>query len=317
MATRTARLWCSALVTWGLAAVAGMGIAVYAPDRLPQVGPFAAPVAATSSVPGPSASRLAARPAATSAATTTSLDAAPGARQRAADRAVFYAQSKGWRSGIVIRDLVTGDTTMAGDAEGYFRTESTVKLFIAARLRTNGAMTAGTEAVAHRMLTVSDDAAASSLYAAAGGDSLISWVGSRYSIPDPGTPPMRGAGQWGSTQVTPLAMTSFLAAAYGDPAVGPWLIEAMVEMKPNALDGTSQLFGLRAADPMAVVKQGWGGDADPSDVAGTPSVGYVDRGRYAVAIYTSRMPESPLAEAQAVVSGQATLLLPRGRMPRL
>ncbi|MCA0436157.1 MAG: class A beta-lactamase-related serine hydrolase [Actinobacteria bacterium] len=318
-------MWCSALVTWGLAAVAGMGLAVYAPDRLPEVGSFAAPLtqpaatgatrATTGGAGVPTKGGTGAAP--TSPATTTAIDASPGARQRAADRAVYYAQAQGWRSGIAIKDLVTGEVTVAGDAEGYFRTESTVKLFIAARLLAEGRLTGATEPVARRMLTLSDDAAASSLYASVGGDGLIAWIGAHYRLSDPGTPPVRGAGQWGSTQVTPLAMVTFLAAAYHEPRVGTWLIDTMIQMEPNALDGTSQMFGLRAADSMAVVKQGWGGDSDPSDVVGTPSVGYVDRGRYAVAIYTVRLPESPIAEAQGVVTAQAKLLLPQGRMPRL
>lgn len=305
-------MWCSALVTWGLAAVAGMGVAVFAPERLPEVGPFAAPLTVTTATAGGTG-----KPSApTSPATTAAFDIAPGARQRAADQAVYYAQSRGWRSGIVIRDLVTGETTKAGDADGYFRTESTVKLFIAARMLTDGTMTPDNAATARRMLTLSDDAAASSLYAGVGGDALIGWVGTRYGLMDPGTPPVRGAGQWGSTQVTPFAMVTFLTAAYRDPKVGTWLIDALVQMAPTAADGTSQMFGLRAADSAAVVKQGWGGDTDPRDVVGTPSVGYVDRGRYAVAIYTVRLPESPVAEAQGVVTAQAKLLLPQGRMPR-
>ena len=69
-------------------------------------------------------------------------------------RQVYYAQARGWRSGIAIRDLVTGETTTAGDAEGYFRAESTVKLFIAARLLAGGRMTPATQATARRMITV-------------------------------------------------------------------------------------------------------------------------------------------------------------------
>lgn len=330
LATKTARRWSSAVVAWALAAAAGMGVAVVAPDWLPQVGPFAVPVGPASSaaagtptanaVPGPAGPPAAptARPATppTTTATTTPIDAAPGARQRAADRAVDYARSRGWRSGIAVRDLITGETTLAGDAQGYFRADSTLKLVMAARLLSDHSMTPAVEPLARRMLTVSDDAAANALYATVGGDALIGWFGARYGLSDPGTPPVRGAGQWGSTQVTPLAMVTFLAAAYQDRTVGPWLTESMAQLAPIAADGTGQLYGLRAADPAAAVKPGWGGDADPRDVAGTSNVGYVDRGRYAVAIYTARLPETPLAEAQAVLTEQAKTLLPQGTMPR-
>ncbi len=111
-------------------------------------------------------------------------------------------------------------------------------------------------------------------------------------------------------------MVRFLKGAAEDPAVSSWLVATMLKMTPTAADGTNQIFGLKAADATAAVKQGWGGDGNPADVEGTPSVGYVDRGRYAVAIYTSKLPEEKLAASQAVVSAQAKLLLPGGRIPR-
>ncbi len=170
---------------------------------------------------------------------------------------------------------------------------------------------------ASAMISTSDDAAAANhLYSAAGGDALISRTAARYQIPRLGTPPTRGTAQWGSTQVSPHGMVRFLKGAAEDAAVSSWLVATMLKVTPTAADGTNQVFGLKAADATAAVKQGWGGDGNPADVEGTPSVGYVDRGRYAVAIYTSKLPEEKLAASQAMVSAQAKLLLPGGRMPR-
>ena len=325
IATKNAKLWCAAAVTWGLAAVAGMGMAVFVPDLLPEVSQ-AAPRSVAAAGRDASVGTLASAGGATGASDQNAagqedgkvaVDDAPGARQRAADEAVHYARAHGWRSGIAILDLQTGDVVEAGDSQGYFHSMSTVKLLIAARLLASGAIPPNEAGPARAMISASSDAPANALYAAAGGDSLVAWTASRYNIPRLGTPPTRGANQWGSTQLTPRGTVAFLKAAYEDPAVSSWLVDAMLHLTPVAADGTNQIFGLRAADPMAVVKQGWGGDANPNDVEGTPSVGYVDRGRYAVAIFTSKLPEEKLAAAQDVVTAQAKLLLPNGRMPRL
>ncbi len=310
-------MWCAAVVTWGVATVAGMGVAVFVPDLLPDVSRKAvgAPVAAGQTAGGTAVRTRAGEPAG-GAAKPTSADTAPGARQRAADQAIRYAQSFGWRSGIAVLDLQTGDVTLAGDADGFFHAMSTVKLLIAADLLAAGTITGGQTGPASAMISASDDAAANDLYAAAGGDALIPRTAARYQIPRLGTPPTRGTAQWGSTQVSPHGMVRFLKGAAEDPAVSSWLVATMLKMTPTATDGTNQIFGLKAADATAAVKQGWGGDGNPADVEGTPSVGYVDRGRYAVAIYTSKLPEEKLAASQAVVSAQAKLLLPGGRIPR-
>lgn len=308
--TRSARIWCSALVTWSLAVIAGMGLVVFAPDVLPVSGPMIAPVHLRQAADIRSGVR--------NAAVERESDQRPGSRQRAADRAVQYAQSRGWRSGIAVVDLNTGETTLAGDATGRFRAESTMKLFVAARLLAEGKVTPGADADLRRMITHSDDEIANALYGSVGGDALVYWIAAQYKLDDLGGPPARGPGMWGSTLVTPAGMANFLAKAYKDPKVGPWLVAAMSQMSPVAADGTNQVMGLRVADQGAAVKQGWGGDnADPLDVTGTPSVGYVDRERFAVAIYTSRMPETPLREAQDIVTAQALLLMPEKRMPRL
>ncbi|WP_116112146.1 serine hydrolase [Austwickia chelonae] len=313
--TRTAQLWCAALVTWGVAAVLGVFAAVFLPELFPPTSSFAAPLKTTAPLTNESKTPPGAAKHAVSGGAV--ADVSPGARQRAADAAVLRATSQGWRSGIAVVDLETGQTTLAGDARGYFRAESTMKLFLASRLLVEGRLTGPTEDAARRMVALSDDQAANSLYAAGGGDAVITWVSARYAIPDLGVPPVQGPGQWGSTLVTPRGMAAFLYAVHQDGKTRPWLLDAMTDMSTLAADGTNQVFGLRSADPAAVVKQGWGGGDGSGTVTGTPSVGYVDRGRYAVAIMTTRMPGTSVEAAQTVVSEQAKILLPDGRMPRL
>lgn len=308
-----AKLWCAALVTWGVAAVGGMGLAVYYPSVLPSFGNTAAARPVGPVAPGaanPTGKPLPTKPAV--------LDTAPGARQRAADKAVDLANAQGWRTGIAIIDLENEDVTTAGDAQGYFAAQSTMKLFIAARLLEAGAMTPARSDSALEMIARSSDPAASSLYSAVGGDDLVTWISAQYGIAKMGTKPTRGKGEWGSTQVTPLSMAKFLVAARKSAKVSPWLMAAMGRTSRIAADGTNQVFGLLAADANAHTKQGWGGsDGNPDNVEGTPSVGYVVGDRYAVAIYTSKLPEVDLAAAQAMVTAQARLLLPAGQMPVL
>lgn len=262
---------------------------------------------------GAGPSRTAGSPA-PSAATT--AQPTTGARQAAATAAAAYAIDAGWRSGIAIVDLRTGATTTAGEATNLFPTESTVKVLLAADILASGQMSGAVADTAKQMIVASDDGAANALYELGGGDDVVDWAAARYGISGLGTPPVNGLGQWGSTQVTPLGMARFLAAAANDPAVGPWLTSTMAQMSPVAADGTDQNFGIKAAAPAAAVKQGWGGDSADLDSETTPSIGYVD-GRYAVAIYTLHSPEVDQGTSQEMVTAQARLLLPDGHVPAL
>lgn len=240
-----------------------------------------------------------------------------GARQAATNAAASYAQNLGWRTGIAVVDTKTGQLTTAGNATDMFPTESTVKVLLAANLLANGEATGAVATTAEQMVAASDDDAADALYELAGGDEVVSWAATRYTIPGLGTPPVDGAGQWGSTQVSPKGMATFLADAANDPTIGPWLMSAMAQMTSIADDGTNQDFGLKVADPQAEVKQGWGGDVPGMDAESTPSIGFVNGGRYAVAIYTIHSPLVAQSTAAAVVTHQAELLMPDGRVPAL
>lgn len=238
-----------------------------------------------------------------------------GARQAAADAAAAYAREQGWATGIAIVDTSTGQATLAGDATGYFPAESTVKVLLAAHLLASGQMDGEVALWSSAMITASDDDAADAIYDLTAGDDIALWASQHYGIAHLGTEPLNGSGQWGSIQVTPVGMAQFLAAAVADPTVGPWLVATMGQIEAFAVDGTAQDFGLRSADPLASVKQGWGGDVPDMDATTTPSVGYVDGGRYAVALYTLHAPATSHEEATEMVSAQARLLMPDGHIP--
>ena len=229
--------------------------------------------------------------------------------QQAVDAAVAYAQAQGYLSGLAAIDMVTGQAYSAGLATAYFPTESTIKVLLAANLLATGKMTGETEATARTMIQASDDAAANRLYWAAGGDGVLAWAAARYGIANLGTAPALGPGWWGSFGVTPLGFAQFLAAARTDPAVGPWLYDAMAGIRDVASDGTNQVFGLHAADPGGAVKQGWGGDVPGGNATMTPSVGWVADGHWAVALFTGHVPMTPYAASMAVSTTAANILL--------
>ncbi|QQS01970.1 MAG: hypothetical protein IPK37_06215 [Austwickia sp.] len=222
--------------------------------------------------------------------------------------AAAYAGERDWRTGIAVVDTTTGEVVTAGNMHGMFSAESTVKVMVAARLLAGGRMTGDTQAKATAMITRSDDDAGGELYLATGGDDLIAWASDRYHLAGLGEPPANGKLIWGSTQVSPLGMARFLAAAKADPKVGPWLLRTMGRTEDKAADGTDQVFGLLAVDRSAAVKQGWGSDVPGGDGVIAPSIGFVNGNRYAVAIYTMHLPDAPRDQARAMVTAQARIL---------
>lgn len=304
--------------SWLAAAAAGLAlVSMVSPHVFPADARTAAAVSASTGSPAAGAPRGAAPSVATSApaaATTAPAKSAspllPTGPQLTANvrAAAAYAGDHGWQTGIAVVDTTTGEATTAGNIHGGFPAESTVKLLIAARLLAADKMSGDTEAKARAMITRSDDSAADELYLATGGDDLVSWAADRYRLDELGSAPTGGDLYWGSTQIAPLGMARFLAAAKADAKVGPWLLRTMAATEDKAADDTDQLFGLLAVDRHAPVKQGWGGDVSGGDGITAPSVGFVDNGRYAVAIYTLHTPAVPLADAQAMTTAQARIL---------
>jgi hypothetical protein len=209
----------------------------------------------------------------------------------AAQSAAAEATAQGYRTGVAVLDLRTGEYTGAGDDTASFASESVVKVLIAAELLATGQMTGDTATTAYQMIVESDDDDADALYGLAGGDDLIKLVADRYHIDDLGTPPTR-PGWWGNTEITAKGIVYLYAAIAKDPLVGPWLIDAMSHTSEYGADGTYQFFGIPAATTGAAIKQGWGDDGDDSPDAVFNSTGYVDGDQVAVAILTDGSPSS-------------------------
>jgi hypothetical protein len=236
---------------------------------------------------------------------------APTSLPSAETAAAALATSQGYRTGIGVLDVQTGQYTGAGSDTDWFASESVVKVMIAARLLASGQLTGSTETTAYQMITESDDNDADALYGLVGGADVLPWAESYFHIPDLGAPPADPA-WWGGTEITAKGMVSLYAAIAKDPVVGPWLMNAMAHTTKYGADGTDQFFGIPSATTGAAVKQGWGDDGLDSPNAVFNSTGLVDNDRYAVAILTDGPPSSYGAAISSVVTGEARALMPNG-----
>ena len=241
------------------------------------------------------------------AAAATEPDLQQAAQLAEAEQAAQLAAAQGYRTGVAVLDLTSGDYSAAGDDAGLFPSESVAKVLIATELLLTGQMTGTTESLARAMITTSDDAAANQLYPLAGGDDVLPRVAAHYGISGLGAPPTT-PGWWGLTQISARGMVQLYAAVAHDPAVQPWLTDAMAHASAVAADGTQQSFGLPTAVPGSAIKQGWGHESVSGSQAVVNSTGYV-AGHLAVAILTEGPPSSYLAGITAVVTAQAQALL--------
>lgn len=194
---------------------------------------------------------------------------------------VAAARADGLRVAVAVTDTTSGTTTVAGEADALFPSESVVKVLIATRLIVDGQLTGEVETAAARMISASDDEAANSLWGLVGGADVVTWVAERYGLTGLGEPSEWG--WWGNTKVSAVGLAALYAALADDPVVAPWLVTQLSAMTSAAADGTDQSFGFEAADSTAALKQGWGGDDDSESTANLLSTGYVADERYAVA----------------------------------
>ncbi|MEO7261069.1 MAG: hypothetical protein ABI047_07435 [Jatrophihabitantaceae bacterium] len=239
----------------------------------------------------------------------TAQPASASVASQAAD-AVRYANDRGYRSSIAVLDTQTGAFTGAGDYNSTYASESLVKVFIATRLLMTGQMSGWNESTAYRMITQSDDAAASALYGRVGGDGIVDWTEQALNVPNIGSAPP-SPGWWGATRVTASGMVRFYNAVRHRPAVWNWLGNAMHHATPYGSDGVYQFFGIPSATTGFGVKQGWGND-NPQGQPAFNSTGFVNGDRYAVAILTQGGSYgTPIAN---MLTAEARLLMPGGKI---
>ena len=235
-------------------------------------------------------------------------DELPAALSDAVTAAAELGEQQGLRSAVAVVDVRTGACVLAGDDGDSFATASVVKVMVAARLLVDGAMTGATADAAWAMITRSDDEAGNQLWVQAGGPELEPWIEEHYDLPDLGSA-NDIAGRWGNTHVSAVGLAQLYSRLVADPAVWPWLGEAMHSMAPSAADGTDQLFGVAAAAPGAAVKQGWAsGSSDDPDAAVVNSTGLVAGDRYAVVVLTEGRGNVAGCDDRGFHAGQAAVL---------
>jgi hypothetical protein len=228
----------------------------------------------------------------------------------AIDSAVSYGHSRGERVAVAVYDRWTNQGWLGGDANSYYASASLVKVFIAARLIMTGQMHGSIATTASRMIRLSDDDAATSLYGRVGGDQLYKWVTATFHIP---VAPPPDAGFWGETRITAGGMLSFykqIAAISG----GSWLTTTMGQYSCTAADGFPQCFGIPAASATHPrIKQGWMCCLEGK--TRMHSTGYVDSGRMIVVLLSEGSRSVYGTYGGGTVTGMARRVMPGGHVP--
>jgi hypothetical protein len=147
-------------------------------------------------------------------------------------------------------------------AERPFPTASMVKLFLVEdvlhRVRAGDLrLRPGDRDRLRRMITESNDPAASAIWVRYDGERAVRAVARRYGLT--GTAPPQVRGQWGETTTTATDLASFLTLlpVVAHPEDADRILRWMRAAVPTAADGFDQRFGLFGAAEGAGVKQGW------------------------------------------------------------
>ncbi|HEY6745130.1 MAG TPA: tat pathway signal sequence [Mycobacteriales bacterium] len=276
-----------------LAVVLTGSVAVPAGTAAGPAGAAADPAGSAVSAPGT------AGPAASAGTSTAAPDLA--VRGTAADA---FARARGGRTGIVIRDRVTGAVWRNADAGTAFRAASTVKLGIAVDLlvRSRAAgipLDPATRAALTAMITASDNGAADRLWARAGGPAAGARL-ARYGLRD-----AIGTGGWGGVRCTPddlerLVSYALERTAVADRATLVGLLRAVVPAQRWGVLGV-------AATAAPGAKNGWTPDGGSWAVATVGFLGPAER--YTVAVMTAGPPGGDFVGGVETVTGTVTTLV--------
>jgi hypothetical protein len=234
-----------------------------------------------------------------------------GSTAEAVVAAARIGAQRGERVAVVVHDRRGGATYVAGDVDAPYASASVVKVFIATRLVVEGrAADPGVRDQLWRMVTASDDAAATVLYPMAGGEELAGWISARYHLS--GLSASNRPGYWGLTRITARSLVQFYTAVADDPAVGPWLLDAMGEGTRVGADGFNQYFGFMFTSHHWQLKQGW--MCCLEDRMRMHSTGYVDHERYTVALLSEGARDKYYDYGRRTLTLMAQTLMPTGEI---
>jgi hypothetical protein len=227
--------------------------------------PDSSPVAAPVHSGQPAAAPASTTPATASGSTTAEPRSSPPPQRDTTERntttgaAVQHAAGLGIEQSVFVLARSSGAVLAEADPDRPMASMSLVKLFIAVDLldRAGGAdhLDSDTLETLWRMITVSDDHAASRLWIAGGDAAIVTRIVERFDLT--GVQPPANPGMWGDTTVTARDVAQFLRHALADPLAGPWLVKAMQSAADVGADGFDQNFGMNAVSGTGS-KQGWG-----------------------------------------------------------
>ncbi|MFB9909443.1 serine hydrolase [Allokutzneria oryzae] len=212
---------------------------------------------------------------------------------------VIQSAATGTSAGIAMVDL-TGCTDVAGvNAEARFPSASVVKLLIAL-----DAVEGGKSAPAglDRMLSLSDDAAASALWTANGGPEIVRRTAAKLGL-EQTRPPTR-SGKWGetTTSAADVARIYQYISAKLPKQRRVELTDALSAAPRTAADGFDQYFGIPDGLPGQswAIKQGWGSTDSRTVLNTTGMVG--GKRRYVVVVLTTWPKGTPWHTATRAVT---------------
>jgi hypothetical protein len=201
------------------------------------------------------------------------------------------------RTATMVVDRETGATLVESNPTAQFRSASLVKLLIAVDALTRPK----SEPQVSRMLSLSDDQIASTLWSQNGAQTIVTRTAKTMGLKH--TEPPAVPGRWGDT----LLSASDVVTAYEYILALPQakrdvLLKALRAVPRVAADGTDQYFGIpRALDawPWAI-KQGWASGQGGTEVHTSGLVG--EKERYIVVVLSSYSQGAELGVAMKAVT---------------
>lgn len=213
--------------------------------------------------------------------------------------------------GAVVFDRTTGQELLSYEADRQFRSASLVKLLIAIDLLSQGAGEGDRDRIA-RMLSMSDDDIASSLWVKDGGPALVTRAVSLIGLQS--TEPPEVSGQWGEVKLTAHDMVRVYQYVMNSlpPADHMLIVDALAQAPEYAADGFRQHFGIPdGLNTQWAIKQGWGNNKRAMVLHSTGLVGA--NWRYVVVLLTEHPLGSGWKTSATSVTAAAQAL--NGQLP--
>ncbi len=180
---------------------------------------------------------------------------APSTQNVQVNPKAIAALNPGGQVSVVVYDRTAKQTTVSIQPDRSYTSASLVKILIALEAVQAGSSTASVQ----RMLSVSDDNLASTLWGTNGGAAIVTRWASKIGLS--GTRPPADPGRWGDTRITAgdIAKIYRYVMEQAGPNTRSIIMTALSNATENGSDGIRQHFGIPDAAgkiPWSI-KQGW------------------------------------------------------------